>query len=197
MRAPVTPGILIGVFEDDPLIRAGAGADELCALVAGQAIGLKLMRNSFYEEILVQDGHILEHVIPPRDLQGWQQLPVSAIANFHPVMVDSLALPEITHVFREHPYQRFPVVKDGALAGVLTRKEVEAAITEKRPPRLDTAVTCLPNTTIRELQSKLIESSSLMVILVEREGGKILGLVTLHDLLRAEAAYAKSGDDPS
>ena len=27
----------------------------------------------------------IEHVRPPRDLQSWQQLPVSAIANFRPV----------------------------------------------------------------------------------------------------------------
>ena len=33
-----------------------------------------------------------------------------------------------------------------------------------------------------------------MVILVEKAGGKVLGLVTLHDLLRAEAAFAKVGE---
>lgn len=189
VRAPVT-GILI-VFEMThefslvPALMIGA--------LVSQAIGLKWMRQSFYEEILIQDGHHLEHVIPPRDLQGWQQLPVSAIANFHPVTVNNLAPAEVTAVFQAHPYQRFPVWKEDALAGVLTRKEVETAFTEKRPLRLETAVTCLPNTTIQELQSLLIESSSLMVIMVESAGGKILGLVTLHDLLRAEVAYAKAG----
>ena len=152
-----------------------------------------MMRTSFYNEILEQDGHVLEHVIPPRDLQGWQQLPVSAIANFHPVVLDDLTQSTFTRVLRAHPYQRFPVLREGALAGILSRKEVEAAATEKRPPRLDAAVTCLPNATIRDLQSLIIESSSLMVVVVESKGGKILGLVTLHDLLRAEVAFANAG----
>lgn len=31
-----------------------------------------------------------------------------------------------------------------------------------------------------------------MVLLVDRPGGKVLGLVTLHDLLRAQSSMAKS-----
>jgi CIC family chloride channel protein len=190
VRAPVT-GILI-VFEMThefslvPALMIGA--------LVSQTIGLKLMRHSFYEEILIQDGHVLEHVIPPRDLQGWQQLPVSAIANFHPILVNDPAPARLMETIRSHPFQRFPVLQDGTLAGIVTRKEAEAAGAEKRPAKLDKAVTCLPNTTIRELQSLLIESSSLMVIMVEQAGGKILGLITLHDLLRAEAAFAKVGE---
>jgi CIC family chloride channel protein len=83
VRAPVT-GILI-VFEMThefslvPALMLGA--------LVSQAISRKLSRYSFYEEILVQDGHRLDHVIPPRDLQSWQQLPVSAVATFQPVAV--------------------------------------------------------------------------------------------------------------
>jgi CIC family chloride channel protein len=93
---------------------------------------------------------------------------------------------------KSHPYQRFPVVEGGAVTGILTRKEAESAVAEKRSPRLETAVTCLPGHTIRELQSLLIESTALMVVLLDEPKGKILGLVTLHDLLRAEVSVAKS-----
>jgi CIC family chloride channel protein len=189
VRAPIT-GILI-VFEMThefslvPALMIGA--------LVSQAIGLKLMKNSFYEEILIQDGHVLENVIPPRDLQGWQQWPVSAIANFQPTVISDPDPARLIEAVRSHPYQRFPVLKDGALEGVVSRKEAEAAWKEKRPPKLDKAVTCLPGATIADLQARLIESSSLMVIMVEKQDGKILGLITLHDLLRAEAAYAKAG----
>jgi CBS domain containing-hemolysin-like protein len=32
-----------------------------------------------------------------------------------------------------------------------------------------------------------------MVVLVDRPGGQVLGVVTLHDVLRAEAAMAEAG----
>ncbi|HLH55966.1 MAG TPA: chloride channel protein [Verrucomicrobiae bacterium] len=186
VRAPVT-GILI-VFEMThefslvPALMLGA--------LVSQAVTRKFNRHSFYEEILLQDGHRLDHVVPPRDLQAWQQLPISAIATFHPVIVEELSPLKIGDLLRAHPYQRFPVVVEGRPIGILTRKEAEAAVAAKREPRVEPPVTCLPEQTIRQLQSKLIESSSLMVVLVDQPAGKILGLVTLHDLLRAEVAMA-------
>jgi chloride channel protein, CIC family len=188
--APVT-GILI-VFEMThqfslvPALMLGA--------LVSQAIRRRLMKQSFYEGILVQDGHRLQHIIPPRDLRSWQQLPVSAISNFQPVVLRNLSAEEIKNVLQAHPYQRFPVSSNGALTGILTRKEADTALAEKRTPRLEPAVTCLTNQTIRELQSKLIESSSLMMVIVDRPGGNVLGLVTLHDLLRAEVAMGNDSD---
>jgi CIC family chloride channel protein len=188
VRAPVT-GILI-VFEMThefslvPALMLGA--------LVSQAISRKLNRDSFYEEILVQDGHRLEQVIPPRDLQSWQQLPVSAIANFRPVAVRNYAPAELQKLLREHPYQRFPVVQTGTVVGILTRKETEAALGAQRPPRCEPAVTCLPHQTISELQTRLIESTSHIVILLDHPGGNLLGLVTLHDLLRAQTSIAKA-----
>lgn len=102
----------------------------LGALVS-QAISRKLSRLSFYEEILEQDGHHLERVVPPRDLQSWQQLPLSAVANFGPVVADDLAPAGLERLLRAHPYQRFPALRDGALGGILTRKEAELAISGK------------------------------------------------------------------
>jgi CIC family chloride channel protein len=189
VRAPVT-GILI-VFEMThqfslvPALMIGA--------LVSQAISRKLCPLSFYEEILDQDGHKLEHVVPPRDLQTWQQLPISAIANFQPAVVHDSAPGEIRKLLKSHPYQRFPVViRNGKPEGVLTRKEAEAALAENRSPKFEPLVTCLPHQTIRDLQSKLIESSSLMVLVLDQPNGKLIALVTLHDLIRAEVSIAKS-----
>ena len=187
VRAPVT-GILI-VFEMThefslvPALMLGA--------LVSQAISRKLNHYSFYEEILVQDGHRLDHVIPPRDLQSWQQFPVSAIATFQPVLVPDLPGADLRKLLKVYPYQRFPVLQQGKPIGILTRKETESALQERRPPKLEPAVTCLPHQTVRELQRKLIDSTSLMVILLDKPEGQVLGLVTLHDLLRAEVAIAK------
>ena len=69
------------------------------------------------------------------------------------------------------------------------------AQTEHREPRLEPATTCLREQTIRDLQHLLIESASQFVVVLDRPDGKVLGLVTLHDLLRAEVEKGKAGDD--
>jgi CIC family chloride channel protein len=182
VRAPVT-GILI-VFEMThefslvPALMLGA--------LVSQAVAHRLTSHSFYEAILRQDGHFLEQVIPPRDLRGWQQLPVSAIANFQPVIVTDLAAPEIGRILNACPYQRFPVTLEGKLVGVLTRREGDLAICEQRPPKLEQAVCCPPTRKIREIQSLLVESTTFFVIVVAEQDGKVMGVLTLHDLLRAE-----------
>jgi CIC family chloride channel protein len=185
--APVT-GILI-VFEMThqfslvPALMLGA--------LVSQAVRRRVTKHNFYEAVLVQDGHHLQHVIPPRDLQSWHQLPVSSIANFRPVLIENMEPAELQKVLSNHPYQRFPVMQNGKVSGVLTRQQAEKAIASRTPARVDAAVTCRPNQTIRELQGMLIESTSLMVVVLDEPNGRILGLVTLHDVLRAEVNIAK------
>jgi CIC family chloride channel protein len=189
--APVT-GILI-VFEmthEFSLVPA-----LMIAALVSQTVSRKLNRENFYDALLTQDGHQLEHVRPPRGLQGWQQLPVSAIANFRPVVAGDLDPAEIRKLLQAHPYQRFPVTKQAKLAGILTRKEAGAALAEKRVPRLEPATTCLPGQTIRQLQALLIESSTGLVVLTAADGQAVLGVVTLHDLLRAEVEKARSSEE--
>jgi hypothetical protein len=43
------------------------------------------------------------------------------------------------------------------------------------------------------MQARLIESNSMIVVLVDRPRGQVLGVVTLNDLLRAQAAMSASG----
>ncbi len=185
--APVT-GILI-VFEMTHQFSL-VPALMIAALVS-QAVSRKMNRENFYEALLTQDGHRIEHVRPPRDLQSWQQMPVSAIANFQPVVLPNLDAATITQTLAAHPYERFPVVADDKIDGVLTRKEVLAAQAEKRAPRKESAPSCLPHQTIAELQRLLIESPLQLVVVVDQPGGKVLAVVTLHDLLRAQVANAE------
>ncbi len=189
--APVT-GILI-VFEMTqefslvPALMLGA--------LVSQTVSHRLNRENFYEALLTQDGHLIEHVRPPRDLHSWQQLPVSAIANFKPVIVQDLSRAKLQELLKTNPYQRFPVVQNDKLVGVLTRKEAETAAQADRAPQLETASTCVRDETIRDLQGRLIESTSQFVVLLDEVGGRVLGVVTLHDLLRAEVAKASTSED--
>ena len=185
--APVT-GILI-VFEMThefalvPALMIGA--------LVSQTLSRNMSRESFYDALLIQDGHWLEHVRPPRDLQGWRDLPVSAIANFTPVVLTELDAVTLRKTLAAHPYRQFPVVQNGKLAGVLTRTEAEAALAQGRTPILHPAATCLRTETVATFQMRLIESETHFVLVLDRTGGDVIGLMTLHDLMRAESAMAE------
>ncbi|HEY3862198.1 MAG TPA: chloride channel protein [Verrucomicrobiae bacterium] len=185
--APVT-GILI-VFEMThefalvPALMIGA--------LISQSISRKLTDENFYDALLVQDGHRIEKVRPPRDLLSWQQSLVGGIMTDRPAVAADLAPAAIQQLLKSHPYVRFPATQDGKLAGILTRKEAQAALAEKRAPILEPVTTCLAGQTVRDLQTLLINSTTQFVVVVD-EHGAITGVITLHDLLRAEVQKAES-----
>jgi CIC family chloride channel protein len=190
VRAPVT-GVLI-VFEMThefglvPALMLGA--------LLSQAISRRMLKHSFYDELLRQDGVNLEQVQPPRDLRSWQQLPASAIANFEPVIARSLTAADIAKLLKESPFARFPVVDGERLVGILDREEAHRALKEGGAPRLLPAVSVLPHHSVENLQTKLIESDVGIVVLVDQPNGKVLGLVTLHDVLRAQTAMTRESE---
>ena len=87
---------------------------------------------------------------------------------------------------------RYP---QGKLTGVLTRKEAELSLLQKRAPALAPAATCLREHTVATLQAALIEADTHFVVLLDRKDGDVIGLVTLHDLLRAESAMAQQAKE--
>jgi CIC family chloride channel protein len=191
VRAPIT-GILI-VFEMTH--EFGLVPALMLAALVSQAISRWLVKHSFYDALLKQDGEDLEHVQPPRDLRSWHQLPVSAIANFKPVYAENLAPERVKNLLAASPYARFPVVQQNRLLGILTRVAAQEALSENRDPTLKPATTCSPTESIRKLQLLLIESGVGLVVVYDEKNDRPLGLVTLHDLLRAEMAVASKHDE--
>jgi CIC family chloride channel protein len=185
--APVT-GILI-VFEMThefslvPALMLGA--------LISQALRRLFCPKNFYQEILLQDGHHLDQVIPPRDLADWQQLPVSAIANFRPVAIESLDSNHLRGVLDRYTYARFPVLQDGEIRGTLSRAECLVALRENRPPQVHGAKVVAPRKAIREAQALLIESEHSILLVRDETSGKLIALLTLHDLLRAQESFVE------
>jgi chloride channel protein, CIC family len=185
VRAPFT-SILI-VFEMThqfslvPALMLGA--------LVSEGISRALATHNFYDEVLSQDGIVLVHVIPPRDLRSWQAYPVSAIANFRPVVIENLAPESLRAVLEKNQFKRFPVIDDGKVIGCLTREEMQSAIDENRPPILEKAATCRRSFTIAEVARLLIEAPGGFAVL--EAGDKPAGIITLHDLLRAQETLAR------
>lgn len=189
VRAPVTSIVIVFELTHEfslvPALMLGA--------IASQAVARRLTPAGFYESVLRQDGHEMERVIPPRDLDSWQMLPVSAIATFKPVSLSLDDPSAAREVLRQHRFQRFPVVRGDQLSGIVSRSEVEAALAEERPPQLKTPTLCLPHQTIHDLQQLLVESEFHFVLIMDKPGGRVIAVITLHDLLRAQMAYAGRG----
>ena len=81
-------------------------------------------------------------------------------------------------------------MEDGILIGVAPRAEIASALREHRSLRLEPAVLCQPSQSIRESQALLIQSTTGTVAIAD-DASKLLGIVTLHDLLRAQLAISE------
>jgi CIC family chloride channel protein len=166
------------------------------ALIPGLMIGMIVSRTvgrlaghlNFYDQSLVQDGHELHKIHPPLDLQSWQNLPVSAIANPRPVVISSLDPAKMHEIVDRYPYNVFPVETEGRLRGILTRPQILESVLHNDAPEIQNAVTCYLDQTVREVGDKFIESPVSVLIVVDRDSGAIRGIITLHDLIRAQAA---------
>jgi len=136
---------------------------------------------------------VVERFAPPRDLREWQKQPVSLLANPNPVVADSLEAKSIQVLLQNHPYGQFPVVISGKIAGILTRDEAGRALREKRSPVLVEATVCPPDLSLRQVEMQLIESKTGFLVLQNQENGNIQGILTLHDILRAQQTAAEEG----
>jgi CBS domain-containing protein len=96
-----------------------------------------------------------------------------------------------------HRHERFPVVVDGRLVGVIGRHATEAALAAGRLPQPELAAICTAKTTLREIQTRIIESPSQFAVVVDQEGPecRVVGLLTLHDILRAEMLFAREQEE--
>ena len=190
VRAPVT-SILI-VFEMTH--QFSIVPPLMLSTLISQAIARSFLKMGFYDELLHQDGHDVERFQPLDNLRAWQEQHIKALANPRPVIIASLDPKEIRRVMDNSPYSRFPVLLNGRVEGIVTRTEATFAVAEKRPPRLVKADLFDPDASLREVQNELITSETGMVLLKGKEDGQLGGLLTIHDLLRAQQAAAESPD---
>jgi chloride channel protein, CIC family len=167
------------------------------ALIPGLLIGMLISiavsklagPHNFYDALLIQDGHELHKVHPPTDLYSWKSLRVDVLANPKPVAILNLNEGTLRTALASYPFRCFPVVTDGRIKGMLLRDEIEDALREKRLPRMKEMPRCKRGSTVKEVQINFINSPQDAMAVMEEE--KLVGILTLHDLLRAQEAIAE------
>jgi len=181
VRAPIT-SILI-VFEMThqfafvPLLMIGA--------LASQAVSRAFCHTNFYSEILERDGIDLDQHIPIKSWVALQKRPIATIAAFKPVTVNTTARKELLSIVEEHPYRFFPLVRGNKLEGLISRESVLEGSEEQVAPQA--VHTALPNTPIKEAVNRMVADTAHLLVLVGEQDGPPIGVVTLHDVLRAQA----------
>lgn len=187
VQAPITSILIIFEMTHQFAILPGLAL----ATLLSQIVARSLLKENFYEALLVQDGHRMEHVIPPRDLRSWENLPVSAIAHFQPVVIDGTDIENFPSILQQYSYSRFPVVSENKFAGILTREAMELALSSGNHPKIEPCPIISPGETIRRAEHLLIESDTGMVIIIDKPESPPLAVLTLHDLLRAQLAVSE------
>ncbi len=185
VRAPLT-SVLI-VFEMTHQFELVPGL--MLAILISQGLSHLLTgRLNFYEALLVQDGHELHKVKPPLDLRSWQNLPVSVIANYRPVAVHSLSAEELRKAIEKYPYNNFPIIEDGQVKGILNRDKIKAFLSGRMALEIWPAAFCYEDETIKDVGNRFLESPANILLVRRRDDSRLVGVITLHDLIRAQAS---------
>ena len=99
------------------------------------------------------------------------------MATPDPVTLDADNPDSWTSVVETHPYRVFPIVQEGRPLGVVTRDRWE--------------ILPVPvfgsNSRLEEAEARFLETTAGVVLMVDG-GGFLKGILTLHDLLRAQAS---------
>jgi len=70
---------------------------------------------------------------------------------------------------------------------VTTRSDIEHALEREVVPQMEKPVILTTSQTVGEIESRLIDSRAGLFLISEQEGGPIVGVFTLHDLIRTQA----------
>jgi chloride channel protein, CIC family len=181
VRAPIT-SILI-VFEMThqfafvPLLMIGA--------LASQAVSRAFCRTNFYSEVLERDGIDLDQHIPIKSWAALQKRPIGTIATFKPVTVNTTDREELLPIVEEHPYRFFPLFRENKLEGLISRDSVLKGSEENVAPQ--PVHTASPDTPVKEAVNRMVSDSANFLVLAADQEGPPIGIVTLHDVLRAQA----------
>ena len=185
IRAPLTSTLI--VFEMTHQFEIVPGL-MLGTLVAQTVVRLWGGKHNFYDALLLQDGHELIKIKPPRDLLSWQDLPVVHVMNAKPVIVSSLDPAALKKLVESTPYHRFPYIDGTAAMGIVTREAIRACLTEGNEPKIEKVGKCYAEATLKEAGNHFLESPSGIILVLNKTDNSLAGIVTLHDLLRAQAA---------
>jgi tRNA nucleotidyltransferase (CCA-adding enzyme) len=121
-------------------------------------------------------------------------VPVAQIYSPRPQVVEaSLSVEEAAERMARYGYEGFPVVREGKVVGLLTRRAVDRSIAHgmKRAAVENVmesgSVSVLPSDSITHLQRLMVDHGWGQIPVISPDDGQVVGIVTRTDLLKALA----------
>jgi tRNA nucleotidyltransferase (CCA-adding enzyme) len=115
---------------------------------------------------------------------------VSQIMSRSPQTLSPITLvDEAARLMQRYGHEGYPVVKDGSVIGLLTRRAVDRALSHNLNPTVDRVMdageyTVSPMDSIEHLQRLMTDSGWGQIPVVQPETGQIIGIVTRTDLFK-------------
>ena len=169
------------------------------------AIAVKLRPIAIYDALLLQDKVSLKRLPSYRGERDWRNLPVSTIMTYDAVTLrgdDSVATVMENSVLK-NPHHAYPVVNEiNRLIGMITKHELEVGEANSQDTPISELlcgkrlVTVNPDTSIRDVANHLVLGEVEQAPVVSsKEQGRVLGIITLHDIARQQNAILEKEDD--
>ncbi|MDQ8203530.1 chloride channel protein [Pelagicoccus sp. SDUM812003] len=199
IRAPVTSILIIFELTRDynlilPIMLANLSA---------YAIATKLRHVPIYEALLLQDGVNLRKFPILSPSHGWQSMPVSSIMTntVHTLQAD-MKLSDAYQAIKDEGFKIYPVVdENNRYVGLVHRKGVRI-VSKESPDKTvreifisDTFPRVYPDTKIKEVAKQFVNTEWIALPVVSRlDAGRVVGVVTLHDITRQQFLQETKGD---
>ncbi len=148
-----------------------------------------LVRDIPPEEICVRLVDLLPDFVRP-------SVTVSQIMSSRPQLLSpEISVEEAADRMRRFGYEGFPVVKQGKVIGLLTRRAVDRALSHKYTKKISSLMdagsfTVKPEDSIEHVQNIVTESGWGQIPVVHPETNEIVGIITRTDLLKTLAPTA-------
>ena len=169
-------------------------------LMAGNIIAWGLVKRlrpiGLYSALLLQDGITLKRMPAYRGPQDYRNLPVATIMTHEVITLDAgLPVREVLAKLRAdgREHTSYPVVDEhGLLLGTVPAAELATAM-----PDLETGALVIgqnlafahPDTSIREVANRMVAKDLQQIPITSKaDPGKLLGIITLHDIARQRFA---------
>jgi CIC family chloride channel protein len=160
-------------------------------------ISNKIFQGSLYDRLMESLGFQVHST--QQNIASWEQLTAStvmqrSVQTLHP----HLTLTETLPIFLKSPHRGFPVVADGELVGILSQSDLSRYSQKREGQRsvesmmTRSPITVQPQDTLKHVLHllNLHDIGRLPVV----EGRRLVGIITLSDIIRAEAQHLEERD---
>ncbi|WP_319421298.1 chloride channel protein [Pleurocapsa sp. FMAR1] len=194
VRVPITAIVIIFEMTADFNLVLPLMITSAVAYIVAESVS----QGSLYEHLLLASGIELTEEHPQNDFMN--QLTADDVMQSRvETLASNLALPEVIKTMSRSHHRGFPVLEEGKLVGIITQSDIPQDSKQTESSLLKDVMTSKPITVCP--QNSLADVLYLLnryqlSRLPVTQGSKLLGIITLSDIIKAEAKQLNCDHQP-